>query len=132
MLLDPNRDSTVKVTGYSFSFSPVASLVLGTASSLGTFTQQPSTSIKGRRVLTNAPVPGFVLLTALMAFAPLGLAFSDDVKSLQVDRPNSDDDGKSDAESGHEDDGEGEGGESESPVGVDFEMVSPASMNSSS
>jgi predicted MFS family arabinose efflux permease len=65
MLLDPNRDSTVKVTGYSFSFSPVASLVLGTASSLGTFTQQPSTSIKGRRVLTNAPVPGFVLLTAL-------------------------------------------------------------------
>lgn len=65
MLLDPNRDSTVKVTGYSFSFSPIASLVLGTPSSLGTFTQQPSTSIKGRRVLTNAPVPGFVLLTAL-------------------------------------------------------------------
>ena len=64
-LLDPNRDSLVKVTGYSFSFSPVTSLILGTASSLGTFTQQPSTSIKGRRVLTNAPIPGFVLLTAL-------------------------------------------------------------------
>ena len=74
----------------------------------------------------------FALLTALMAFAPLGLAFSEDVKSLQVDRQNSHDDGKIDAESGHEDDGEGEGGESESPVGDDFEMVSPASMNSSS
>ena len=67
-----------------------------------------------------------------MAFAPLGLAFREDVKSLQVDRQNSDGDGKSDAESGHEDDGEGEGGESESPVGDDFEMVSPASLNRSS
>ena len=74
----------------------------------------------------------FALLTALLAFAPLGLAFSEDVKSLRVDRQHSDDDSKGDAESGHEDDGEGEGGESESPVGDDFEMVSPVSMNSSS
>jgi hypothetical protein len=65
MLLDPNRNSTVKVTGYSFSFSPTALLTLGTAASLGTFTQQPSTSIKGRRVVTNAPATNFVLLTAL-------------------------------------------------------------------
>ena len=65
MLLDPNRDSTVKVTRYSFSFSPTANLVLGTASSLGSFTQQPSTSIKGQRIITNAPAPGFVFLTTL-------------------------------------------------------------------
>jgi len=65
MLLDPNRDSTVKVTRYSFSFSPTAALVLGTPSSLGTFTQQPSTSVKGQRVITNAPIPGFVTLTTL-------------------------------------------------------------------
>ena len=65
MLLDPNRNSTVKVTGYSFSFSPTSLLTLGTAASLGTFTQQPSTSIKGRRVVTNAPATNFVLLTAL-------------------------------------------------------------------
>lgn len=64
-LLDPNRDSTIKVQRYSFSFSPTANLVLGTASSLGTFTQNPSTSIKPQRVITNAPQPGFVTLTTL-------------------------------------------------------------------
>jgi hypothetical protein len=65
MLLDPNRDSTVKVERYSFSFSPASKLVLGTASDMGTFTQQPSTSIKGQRVLANAPIEGFVLLSTL-------------------------------------------------------------------
>ena len=65
ILLDPNRDSTVKVERYSFSFSPTSNLTLGTASSLGTFTQQPSTSIKGQRVLANAPIEGFVLLSTL-------------------------------------------------------------------
>lgn len=64
-LLDPNKDSLVKVTRYSFSFSPASALVLGTASSMGTFTQQPSTSVKGQRVVTNAPIPGFVFLTTL-------------------------------------------------------------------
>lgn len=64
-LLDPNKDSLVKVTRYSFSFSPASNLVLGTASSMGTFTQQPSTSVKGQRVVTNAPIPGFVFLTTL-------------------------------------------------------------------
>jgi len=65
LLLDPNRDSTVKVTRYSFSFSPAANLVLGTASAIQSFTQQPSTSIKGQRILCNAPTPGFVFLTTL-------------------------------------------------------------------
>jgi hypothetical protein len=65
LLLDPNRDSTVKVERYSFSLSPAASLVLGTASSMGSFTANPSTSIKGQRVVTNAPAPGFVTLDAL-------------------------------------------------------------------
>lgn len=64
-LLDPNRDSTVKVERYSFSFSPTANLVLGTASAIPTFTQQPSTSIKGQRIIMNAPVPGFVLMQTL-------------------------------------------------------------------
>lgn len=64
-LLDPNRDSTVKVERYSFSFSPTATLVLGTASNIPTFTQQPSTSIKGQRVLANAPMEGFITLSSL-------------------------------------------------------------------
>jgi hypothetical protein len=64
-LMDPNRDSSVKVERYSFSFSPSANLVLGTASNIPTFTQQPSTSIKGQRVIMNAPVPGFVLISTL-------------------------------------------------------------------
>lgn len=65
LLLDPNRDSTVKVERYSFSFSPNSNLVLGTSSNLGTFTQNPSTSIKPQRVVTNAPAPGFVILNTL-------------------------------------------------------------------
>lgn len=64
-LMDPNRDSSVKVERYSFAFSPAANLVLGTASNIPTFTQQPSTSIKGQRVVMNAPVPGFVLVSTL-------------------------------------------------------------------
>ena len=65
LLLDPNRDSAIKVERYSFSFSPAANLVLGAASNIATFTQQPSTSIKGQRVVMNAPVPGFVLISSL-------------------------------------------------------------------
>jgi hypothetical protein len=65
LLLDPNRESTVKVERYSFSFSPAIALVLGTASPLGTFTANPSTSIKGQRVVTNAPAAGFVTLDSL-------------------------------------------------------------------
>jgi hypothetical protein len=64
-LLDPNRDSTIKVERYSFSFSPATNLVLGTAAAIPTFTQQPSTSIKGQRVIMNAPVPGFVTISTL-------------------------------------------------------------------
>jgi len=65
LLLDPNRHSTVKVERYSFSFSPAANLVLGTASAIPTFTQNPSTSIKGQRIIMNAPLPGFVLIASL-------------------------------------------------------------------
>lgn len=65
LLLDPNRGSTVKVERYSFSFSPDDPLVLGTASALGTFTEQPSASIRGQRVVMNSPQEGFVTMTAL-------------------------------------------------------------------
>jgi hypothetical protein len=66
-LLDPNRDSSVKVERYSFSWSPAAPLVLGGGApvAIPTFTQQPSTSIKGQRLLMNAPVPGFVQISTL-------------------------------------------------------------------
>jgi hypothetical protein len=66
-LLDPNRDSSVKVERYSFSWSPAAPLVLGggAAVAIPTFTQQPSTSIKGQRLLMNAPVAGFVQISTL-------------------------------------------------------------------
>lgn len=66
-LLDPNRDSAIKVERYSFSWSPAAPLVLGggAAVAIPTFTQQPSTSIKGQRLLMNAPVAGFVQISTL-------------------------------------------------------------------
>jgi len=66
-LLDPNRDSSVKVERYSFSFSPAAPIVLGGGApvAIPTFTQQPSTSIKGQRLLMNAPVPGFIQISTL-------------------------------------------------------------------
>ena len=66
-LLDPNRDSSVKVERYSFSWSPAAPLVLGGGApvAIPTFTQQPSTSIKGQRLLMNAPVAGFVQISTL-------------------------------------------------------------------
>lgn len=65
LALDPNRNSTVKVERYSFSWSPASNLTLGTTVSLGTFTQQPSASIKGQRLAMNAPVYGFVTVDTL-------------------------------------------------------------------
>ena len=65
LALDPNRNSTVKVERYSFSFSPAVNLVLGTASPITNFTQQPSASIKGERILMNAPAYGFVFISTL-------------------------------------------------------------------
>lgn len=64
-LLDPNRGSTVKVERYSFSFSPAATIDLGTVSAIASFTQQPSASIKGQRLIMNAPVLGMVLVNTL-------------------------------------------------------------------
>lgn len=65
MLLDPNANSAVKVERYSFSFGPSANLVLGTLSAIPNFTQQPSASIKGQRIVMNAPAPNFVFVTSL-------------------------------------------------------------------
>ena len=65
LALDPNRNSTVKVERYSFSFSPAATLAVGTASTISSFTQQPSASIKGERVLFNIPQENMVLVNTL-------------------------------------------------------------------
>jgi len=73
VLLDPNRDSTVKVQRYSFSFSPPflpglmppGNFVLNVPSPIPAFTQQPSTSLKPQRVIMNAPASGFVLISTL-------------------------------------------------------------------
>jgi len=65
LMLDPNQHSTVKVERYSFSFSPTTALVLGAASNQGTYTQQPSASIKGQRVVMNAPQENFVFIQGL-------------------------------------------------------------------
>ncbi|MCL2428616.1 MAG: hypothetical protein FWD12_05230 [Alphaproteobacteria bacterium] len=73
VLLDPNRDSTVKVQRYSFSFSPPhrpdlrppGSFKLDHPQPIPSFTQQPSTSLKPHRILMNAPAPGFVLVDTL-------------------------------------------------------------------
>ena len=73
VLLDPNRDSTVKVQRYSFSFSPPnlphlrppGTFELNVPTPIPAFTQQPSTSLKAQRVIMNAPAPGFVLVSTL-------------------------------------------------------------------
>jgi hypothetical protein len=62
ILLDPNAGSSTKVERYSFSLS--AGLVLGTAAGIVT-TQSPETTIRGQRVVMNAPAPGFVLVNDL-------------------------------------------------------------------
>jgi hypothetical protein len=62
ILLDPNAGSSTKVERYSFSLS--FPLVLGTPAGIVT-TQSPETTIRGQRVIMNAPGPGFVLVSDL-------------------------------------------------------------------
>ena len=62
-LLDPNRHSTTKIERYSFSI-PAPAFALGTPSAIAV-TLQPNTDIRPQRVLFNAPVYNFVLLTYL-------------------------------------------------------------------
>ena len=64
----------------------------------------------------------FAFLTALMAFAPLALAFSEEVKTLCVDGQRA----------GEGDEGDAEGGESESAGGDDIESSPTLSVDSES
>lgn len=60
-LLDPNRNSTVKVERYSFTINATID-ALGTTQT-GIMSDSPATSIRPQRVIFNAPSPGFLLLS---------------------------------------------------------------------
>jgi hypothetical protein len=60
MLLEPNKNSRVKVERYTFSVEQ--ELALGTSETLN-MTGQPDTNIRPQRVTSNSPAPGFVTLS---------------------------------------------------------------------
>ena len=62
LLLDPNRYSTLKVQGYSFSLNQP--LVIGTASAIFQ-TLQPNSKIRPKRMIANVPSPGMVTLSSV-------------------------------------------------------------------
>jgi hypothetical protein len=62
LLLDPNRDSQLKVEKYIFQL--VQSVVMGTATALALI-NNPSTTIRPKRMVMNAPVPGFAEITSV-------------------------------------------------------------------
>lgn len=64
LLLDPNRNSSVKVQRYSFSLV-ASNIAIATPSTIASFFNQPSTSVKPQRMVTNAPAPGFWYITML-------------------------------------------------------------------
>ena len=61
-LLNPNRNSQIKVERYSFSMSTVLALNTPSAFSI---TLQPNVTIRPQRLIANAPTPNFVLLSSL-------------------------------------------------------------------
>jgi hypothetical protein len=63
-ILDPNEHSRLKIERYSFAISPDEPFSLGTGGSFEA-TLQPNTRIRPQRILTNAPVPNFVLLDGI-------------------------------------------------------------------
>jgi len=65
LMLDPNKYSTLKVEGYSFTINPTTgNIVLGTASGISG-TLQPNARIRPEIVLTNVAWPGFITLTQI-------------------------------------------------------------------
>jgi hypothetical protein len=62
MLLDPNRYSTLKVQGYSFSLNQA--LVIGAVLAFNV-TLQPNSKIRPKRMITNVPSPAMVTLSAV-------------------------------------------------------------------
>jgi len=66
LLLDPNRYSTLKVQGYSFSLNAPAAgtFLMGTAAPFNV-TLQPNSKIRPKRMVTNIPQPLMITLSAV-------------------------------------------------------------------
>jgi hypothetical protein len=60
LLLEPNKDSHVKIERYSFSVS--TTVTLSTAAALTGLSGSPATNIRPQRVSMNAPAPGFATI----------------------------------------------------------------------
>jgi hypothetical protein len=66
MLLDPNRYSTIKVQGYSFSLNaPAAGFFLMGIAAPFNVTLQPNSKIRPKRMVSNAPAPMMITLSAV-------------------------------------------------------------------
>ncbi|MDX1371013.1 MAG: hypothetical protein R3321_00995 [Nitrososphaeraceae archaeon] len=59
-ILNPNRNSNLKVERYAFTISQA--ITLGTAVTFTTLTGQPDTTIRPQRVSMNAPTPMFAFI----------------------------------------------------------------------
>jgi len=66
LLLDPNRYSTLKVQGYSFSLNAPSSgtFAMGTAAPFNV-TLQPNAKIRPKRMVSNIPAPLMIILSAV-------------------------------------------------------------------
>ena len=94
-LLEPNKDSAIKVERYTFTISQ--ELTLGTTETI-TMTGQPDTSIRPQRLTMNAPSPMFATITEIKVanvsvsvgpgsedafnYSPLGVGMSLDMPTL--------------------------------------------------
>lgn len=63
LLLDPNRYSTIKVYGYSFSLT--VPLVMGTEKQYFEETLQPNSKIRPKRMVTNVEAPRMIELSSV-------------------------------------------------------------------
>lgn len=62
-LLEPNKDSNVKIERYSFQQSQA--LTIGTAIASFSMQGSPDVNIRPQRLLCNAPIPGFVFISLI-------------------------------------------------------------------
>lgn len=61
-MIEPNKNSKVKVERYSFAIN--AALVLGTASAIN-MSGNPDTHLRPQRIMMNAPAPGFATISEI-------------------------------------------------------------------
>jgi hypothetical protein len=62
MLIDPNKDSSLKIEQFSFPLNPATNPVFGTASAVSML-NQPDVTIRPQRISFNVPAPALFLVS---------------------------------------------------------------------